>query len=129
MPPSNNRVFIPIATWRTHRGVVELQREVNPARMPVNLAELRQLIDADAVEPARRGSYCVRYRENGHYFNDRRDALLYLFSLLGEEYVVSHLDEACNRAARRQPAALAEAQDWARMWQNQAEPGGGEPKR
>lgn len=127
MPKQEIRLFIPVAVWRTRRGAVELQREVNPARMPDSLAELRQLIDADAVEPARRGSYCVRYRDNGHYFNDRRDALLYLFSLLGEEYVVSHLDDACARAARRQPAALAEAQDWARMWQNMENRGGETP--
>ena len=129
MRNTQNRIFIPVAIWRTRRGVVELQREINPARMPDSLDELRQLIDADAVEPAQRGSYCVRYRDNGHYFNDRREALLCLFSLLGEEYVVSHLGEACARAARRQPAALAEAQDWAKKWQNMAEPGGGEPKR
>ena len=127
MRNTQNRLFIPVATWRTRRGVAELQREVNPARMPANLDELRQLIDADAVEPARRGSYCVRYRANGHYFNNRRDALLCLFSLLGEEYVVSHLDEACARAARRQPAALAGAQDWAEMWQNMEILGGEEP--
>ena len=129
MRNTQNRIFMPVATWRTRCDAVELQREISPARMPDSLDELRQMIDADAVEPARRGSYCVRYRDNGHYFNTRRDALLYLFSLLGEEYVVSHLDEACARAARRQPAALAQAQDWARMWQNPAEPGGGEPKR
>ena len=127
MPPSNNRLFIPVATWRTRRGVVELQREVNPARMPDSLADLRQLIDAEAVEPARRGSYCVRYRENGHYFNARREALLYLFSLLGEGYVVSHLDAACALAATRQPAALAQAQDWAKKWKIMENPGGEEP--
>lgn len=127
MRNTQNRIFIPVAIWRTRRGAVELQREVNPARMPDSLADLRQLIDADAVEPARRGSYCVRYRDNGHYFNDRRDALLYLFSLLGEEYVVSHLDEACKRAAHRQPAALAAARKRARMWQNMEILGGEEP--
>ena len=127
MPKQEIRLFIPVAVWRTRRGAVELQREVNPARMPDSLAELRQLIDADAVEPARRGSYCVRYRANGHYFNARRDALLYLFSLLGEEYVVSHLDEACNRAARRRPAALAAAQDWTGKWKNMEILGGEEP--
>lgn len=127
MRNTENRLFMPVAIWRTRRGAVELQREINPARMPDSLDDLRQLIDADAVEPARWGSYCVRYRDNGHYFNDRRDALLYLFSLLGEEYVVSHLDEACKRAAHRQPAALAEAQDWARMWQNMENRGGETP--
>lgn len=121
---TENRLFLPVAIWRTRRGDVELQREINPARMPDSLDELRQLIDADAVEPARRGSYCVRYRENGHYFNDRREALVYLFSLLGEEYVVSHLDGACNRAARRQPAALAEAQKRAGMWKIMENSGG-----
>ena len=127
MRNTQNRIFMPVAVWRTHRGKVELQRCIDPARMPDSLDELRQLIDADAVEPTRRGSYCVRYRENGHYFNDRRDALVYLFSLLGQAYVVAHLDEACKRAARRQPAALAEAQDWVEMRQNLAK--GGEPKR
>lgn len=124
---TENRLFMPVAIWRTRRGDVELQREINPARMPDSLDELRQLIDADAVEPARRGSYCVRYRDNGHYFNDPRDALLYLFSLLGEEYVVSHLEDACARAARRQPAALAEAQDWAQKWKIVENPGGDRP--
>lgn len=124
---TENRLFLPVAIWRTRRGDVELQREINPARMPDSLDELRQLIDADAVEPARRGSYCVRYRENGHYFNDRREALVYLFSLLGEEYVVSHLDGACNRAARRQPAVLAEAQKRAGMWKIMENSGGDKP--
>lgn len=124
---TENRLFMPVAIWRTRCGDVELQREINPARMPDSLDELRQLIDADAVEPARRGSYCVRYRENGHYFNDRREALVYLFSLLGEEYVVSHLDGACNRAARRQPAALAEAQKRAGMWKIMENSGGDKP--
>lgn len=127
MPPSNNRLFIPIATWRTRRGVVELQRCIDPARAPDSLADLRQLIDADAVEPAPRGSYCVRYKEQGHYFDARRDALLYLFSLLGEGYVVAHLDEACALAATRQPAALAAARKRARMWQNMEILGGEEP--
>lgn len=127
MRNTQNRIFIPVATWRTRRGAVELQREVNPARMPDSLDDLRQLIDADAVEPARRGSYCVRYRDNGHYFNTRRDALLYLFSLLGEGYVVSHLDAACTLAATRQPAALAQAQDWAEMWKIMEILGGEEP--
>ena len=124
---TENRLFMPVAIWRTRRGDVELQREINPARMPDSLDELRQLINTDAVEPARRGSYCVRYRENGHYFNDRREALVYLFSLLGEEYVVSHLDGACNRAARRQPAALAEAQKRAGMWKIMENSGGDKP--
>lgn len=127
MRNTQNRLFMPVAVWHTPRGDVELQREINPARLPADLNELRRMLDAGTVEPARRGSYCVRYRDNGHYFNDRRDALLYLFSLLGEEYVVSHLDDACARAARRQPAALAEAQDWARMWQNMENRGGETP--
>ena len=127
MRNQSNRIFMPVAIWHTPRGDIELQREINPARLPADLNELRQLIDADAVEPAPRGSYCVRYKEQGHYFDARRDALLYLFSLLGEEYVVSHLDDACARAARRQPAALAEAQDRARMWQNMENRGGETP--
>ena len=127
MRNTQNRIFMPVAVWRTPRGDIELQREINPARLPADLNDLRRMLDAGTVEPARRGSYCVRYRENGHYFNDRREALVYLFSLLGEEYVVSHLDGACNRAARRQPAALAEAQKRAGMWKIMENSGGDKP--
>ena len=28
MPPSNNRIFVPVAVWHTPRGDVELQREI-----------------------------------------------------------------------------------------------------
>ena len=34
MPPSNNRIFIPVAVWHTPRGDVELQREIHPAQLP-----------------------------------------------------------------------------------------------
>lgn len=78
MRNTQNRIFIPVAVWHTPRGDVELQREINPARMPNNLDELRQLIDADAVEPARRGSFCVQFGGSGHYFDDHADALAYL---------------------------------------------------
>lgn len=30
MPPSNNRIFMPVAVWRTPRGDVELQRCIDP---------------------------------------------------------------------------------------------------
>ena len=127
MPPSNNRIFIPVAVWHTPRGDVELQREINPAQLPTDLNELRRMIDAGTVDPARRGSFCVQFAGSGHYFDERADALAYLFSLLGEEYVVSHLDGACNRAATRQPAALVAARKRARMWQNMEILGGEEP--
>lgn len=29
---TENRLFLPVAIWRTRRGDVELQREINPAR-------------------------------------------------------------------------------------------------
>ena len=52
MRNTQNRLFLPVAIWHTPRGDVELQREINPARLPADLNDLRQLIDADAVEPA-----------------------------------------------------------------------------
>lgn len=127
MPPSNNRLFLPVAIWRTRRGEVELQRELSPARLPVNLDDLRRMLNAGTVEPALRGSYCVRYLGKGHYYNARRDALAYLVALLGDDFTLKHLDAACALAATRQPAALAEARKWGRLWQKQAK--GGEPKR
>ena len=57
MPPSNNRIFIPVAVWHTPRGDVELQREINPARLPADLNDLRRMLDAGTVDPARRGSF------------------------------------------------------------------------
>lgn len=127
MPPSNNRLFLPVAVWRTRRGEVELQRELSPARMPANLDDLRRMIAADTVGAAPRGSYCIRYLGKGHYYTNRRDALAYLVALLGDDFTLKHLDAACALAATRQPAALAKARKWARMWQNPAK--GGEPKR
>lgn len=127
MRNTENRLFMPVAIWRTRRGAVELQREINPARMPDSLDDLRQLIDADAVEPARRGSYCVQFGGSGHYFDDRADALAYLCKRWRGSFITKHLEDACALAATRQPAALAEAQEWARMWQNMENLGGEEP--
>ena len=127
MPPSNNRLFLPVAIWRTRRGEVELQRELNPARLPINLDDLRRMIEADTVEPAPRGSYCVRYQGKGRYYNTRREALAYLVAMLGDDFTLKHLDAACALAATRQPAALTEARKWARMWKNMENQGGEEP--
>ena len=127
MRNTENRLFMPVAIWRTRRGAVELQREINPARMPDSLDDLRQLIDADAVEPARRGSYCVQFGGSGHYFDDRADALAYLCKRWRGSFITKHLEDACALAATRQPAALAEAQEWTRMWQNMENLGGEEP--
>ena len=127
MPPSNNRIFMPVAVWRTPRGDVELQRCIDPARMPNNLDDLRQLIDADAVEPARRGSYCVQFAGSGHYFDERADALAYLCKRWRGSFITKHLEDACALAATRQPAALAAARKRARMWQNMEILGGEEP--
>lgn len=127
MPPSNNRIFMPVAIWRTRRGEVELQREINPACLPVNLDELRQLIDADAVEPARRGSFCVQFAGSGHYFDERADALAYLCKRWRGSFITKHLEDACALAATRQPAALVAARKRARMWQNMEILGGEEP--
>ena len=127
MPPSNNRIFMPVAVWRTPRGDVELQRCIDPARMPNNLDELRQIIDADAVEPARRGSYCVQFAGSGHYFDERADALAYLCKRWRGSFITKHLEDACALAATRQPAALVAARKRARMWQNMEILGGEEP--
>ena len=127
MPPSNNRIFMPVAVWRTTRGDVELQRCIDPARMPNNLDDLRQLIDADAVEPARRGSYCVQFAGSGHYFDERADALAYLCKRWRGSFITKHLEDACALAATRQPAALVAARKRARMWQNMEILGGEEP--
>ena len=127
MPPSNNRIFMPVAVWRTPRGDVELQRCIDPARMPNNLDELRQIIDADAVEPARRGSFCVQFAGSGHYFDERADALAYLCKRWRGSFITTHLEDACALAATRQPAALVAARKRARMWQNMEILGGEEP--
>lgn len=76
-----------------------------PRRMPNNLDDLRQLIDADAVEPARRGSYCVQFAGSGHYFDERADALAYLCKRWRGSFITKHLEDACALAATRQPAA------------------------
>lgn len=123
-----NRLFLPVAIFRTRRGEVELQREINPARLPRNVEGLRRQIAAGTVEPAQRGGYCVRYAGQGRYFTARRDALVELVGLLGADFTLKALDAAVDLAATRQPAALAEARKWARMWQNM-EILGGEPKR
>lgn len=124
---TENRLFLPVAIWRTPRGDVELQRCIDPARMPNNLDELRQLIDADAVEPARRGSFCVQFAGSGHYFDERADALAYLCKRWRGSFITKHLEDACALAAMRQPAALVAARKRARMWQNMEILGGEEP--
>ena len=118
---------MPVAVWRTPRGDVELQRCIDPARMPNNLDELRQIIDADAVEPARRGSFCVQFAGSGHYFDERADALAYLCKRWRGSCITKHLEDACALAATRQPAALVAARKRARMWQIMEILGGEEP--
>lgn len=127
MPPSNNRIFMPVAVWRTPRGDVELQREINPARLPADLNELRRMLDAGTVEPARRGSFCVQFAGSGHYFDDHADALDYLCKRWRGSFITKYLEGACALAATRQPAALAAARKRARMWQNMEILGGEEP--
>ena len=127
MRNTQNRLFIPVAVWHTPRGDVELQREINPAQLPADLNELRQLIDADAVEPARWGSFCVQFAGSGHYFDERADALAYLCKCWRGSFITKHLEDACALAATRQPAALVAARKRARMWQNMEILGGEEP--
>lgn len=127
MRNTQNRIFIPVAVWHTPRGDVELQREINPARLPADLNDLRRMLDAGTVEPARRGSFCVQFAGSGHYFDDHADALAYLCKRWRGSFITKHLEDACALAAMRQPAALAEAQDWARMWQNMENRGGETP--
>lgn len=117
MPNPKNRIFVPVAIWRTPRGEVELQREINPARLPADLNDLRRMLDAGTVEPARRGSFCVQFGGSGHYFDDHADALAYLCKRWRGSFITKHLEDACALAATRQPAALAEAQEWAKKWQ------------
>ena len=129
MRNTQNRLFISVAVWHTPRGDVELQREINPARLPADLNDLRRMLDAGTVEPARRGSFCVQFAGSGHYFDDHADTLAYLCRRWRGSFIIKHLDAACALAATRQPAALVEARKRAHLWQNPAEPGGGEPKR
>ena len=127
MRNQNNRIFMPVAIWRTRRGEVELQRGINPACLPVNLDELRRMLDAGTVEPARRGSFCVQFAGSGHYFDDHADALAYLCKRWRGSFITKHLEDACALAATRQPAALVAARKRARMWQNMEILGGEEP--
>lgn len=129
MSNPKNRIFVPVAIWRTPRGEVELQRELTPEYMPRNMTELRRMIATEAVEPAPRGSYCVQFGGGGHYFESHTDALAYLCKRWRGSFIIKHLDDACALAATRQPAALAEARRRARMWQKQAEPRGGDDPR
>ena len=110
MPPSNNRIFIPVAVWHTPRGDVELQREINPARLPADLND----------------SFCVQFGGSGHYFDDHADALAYLCKRWRGSFITKHLEDACALATR-QPAALVAARKRARMWQNMEILGGEEP--
>ena len=118
MRNTQNRLFIPVAVWHTPRGDVELQREINPARLPADLNELRRMLDAGTVEPARRGSFCVQFGGSGHYFDDHADALAYLCKRWRGSFITKHLEDAC---------ALAAARKRARMWQNMEILGGEEP--
>lgn len=127
MRNTQNRIFMPVAIWRTPRGEVELQRELNSSHLPVNLDDLRRMIDAETVEPAPRASYCVQFGGGGHYFDSHADALAYLCKRWRGSFITKHLEAACALAATRQPAALAAARKRARMWQNMEILGGEEP--
>ena len=127
MRNTQNRIFIPVAVWHTPRGDVELQREINPAQLPADLNELRRMIDAGTVGPARRGSFCVQFGGSGHYFDERADALAYLCKRWRGNFITKHLEDACALAATRQPAALAEAQKRAGMWKIMENSGGDKP--
>ena len=127
MRNQNNRIFMPVAVWHTPCGDVELQREIHPARLPADLNELRRMLDAGTVEPARRGSFCVQFGGSGHYFDERADALAYLCKRWRGNFITKHLEDACALAATRQPAALAEAQKRAGMWKIMENSGGDKP--
>ena len=127
MRNTQNRIFIPVAVWHTPRGDVELQREINPARLPADLNDLRRMLDAGTVDPARRGSFCVQFAGSGHYFDDHADALAYLCKRWRGSFITKHLEDACALAATRQPAALAEAQKRAGMWKIMENSGGDKP--
>ncbi len=127
MRNTENRLFLPIAIWRTPRGEVTLQRELNSSHLPVNLEDLRRMIESETVEPAPRGSYCIQFGGGGRYFDSHEDALDYLCRRWRSSFIINHLDAACALAATRQPAALAHARNRAHLWQKQAK--GGEPKR
>ena len=101
MPNQIYRLFLPVATWRTRRGEVELQREL--CCLPRSENDLRRLINTGQAAPAERGSYCVQFGGGGHYFDDRRAALAY-----------------------RRVIAIFEARLEAEKWQNRANPGGGD---
>lgn len=125
MPNPTPRLFFPIAVWRTRRGEITLQRELITA--PDTVEELRELITAQAVEPAERGSYCVQFAGGGHYFSDYHDTLEYLCRRWGERFILRNLDKALTLAATRQDAALAEAHEHAKLWQNLEKAGGETP--
>ena len=123
------RLFLPVAVWRTSRGPVTLQREMRLAEntaAPLTAEALRQMIDTGQALPAPAWGYCVQFGGSGRYFERHVDALDYLCRRWRRDFILRHLDEAVDAAAEQRPAAMAEA---AHMWQNQAEPGGGEPKR
>lgn len=115
------RLFVPVAVWRTGRGEVELQREIQidpDAAAPLTVDDLRALIDTGQAFPAVRGSYCVQFGGGGKYFNSAGEALAYLCHRWRQSFILRHIDKAVDAAAARRPAAVAEARRLAEYWQN-----------
>ena len=129
MPTQIYRLFLPVATWRTSRGDVTLQREmrlVENAPAPLTADDLRQLINTGQALPAPAWGYCVQFAGSGRYFDDHAAALEYLCKRWRKDFILHHLDDAVAYAAEQRPAAMAEAAQLAHMWQNPAEAGGGD---
>ena len=112
MPNRIYRLFVPVAVWYTRRSDITLQREMNLAEgvpAPMNAEELRHLIDTGRAFPAPAWGYCVQYGGSGRYFPDHVAALEYLCKRGREDFILRHLDEAVDYAAKLRPAAMAEA--------------------
>lgn len=129
MPNRIYRLFVPVAVWYTRRSDITLQREMNLAEgvpAPLTAEELRHLIDTGQAFPAPAWGYCVQYGGSGRYFPDHVAALEYLCKRWRGEFILRHLGEAVDYAAKLRPAAMAEAARLADLWRNTAETGGGD---
>lgn len=129
MCDTNYRLFVPVAAWYTRRSDITLQREMNLAEgvpAPLTAEELRHLIDTGQAFPAPAWGYCVQYGGSGRYFPDHVAALEYLCKRWRKDFILRHLDEAVDYAAKLRPAAMAEAARLADLWRNTAETGGGD---
>ena len=129
MSYSTYRLFMPVAVWYTRRSDITLQREMNLAEgvpAPLTAEELRHLIDTGQAFPAPARANTEQYGGSGRYFPDHVAALEYLCKRWRKDFILRHLNEAVDYAAKLRPAAMAEAARLADLWRNTAETGGGD---